>query len=416
MEISQNLINFVQKHATDDVNALRLKYNGQSTDDNHGFPIDVALTQIEARKKARKKIPTFIDNPSFIFPDTLSAEQATNEIVARYHASLLTDCRTILDMSAGLGIDVLTFAQSGISVTACEINELKSEALKHNAKELKLDHMVSVHTKDSLAFLNNSNRKFDAVFADPARRSSDGKRLHALADCQPDVITSMEAIMRVTDRFLIKCSPLLDLTLIRGSIDNLSHIYIICLKGECKEVLIDIHKGSVFSGITVADLDKYGLISNFECPPLPANHDNPVDITSRKDASEYGYLYEPNAGVMKTGAWWRLTAIFPALQKADSNTHLFLSDMLYKEFPGRIIKIEEQPDKKTLKSYKGNKCNVVGRNHPLPASTIASKYGLIPGGENYLYAFRYNGKPVYLIGKEVKECLRVQELPYQKEE
>lgn len=53
MEISREFINFVQEHASDDINALRLKYSGKAKN-NFGFDPDFALVQIEARRKLRK--------------------------------------------------------------------------------------------------------------------------------------------------------------------------------------------------------------------------------------------------------------------------------------------------------------------------------------------------------------------------
>ena len=393
MEISEKTLNFIQEHAKDDVNALRLKFVGKSQ--TMDFPIDFALLQIEARRKARKKIPSFLENVLFVFPDTLAAEQASNESVARFHASLIDSGSSIIDLTAGLGIDDLTFAKAGINVTACEIIKAKADALKHNSEILGVSDRITVINTDSMEFLSSEKRHFDAVFADPARRSSTGKRLHALSDCQPDILRGMDSIMKITERLLIKASPLLDLTLIRDTVEHINHIYLICFKGECKEVLMDIKKDSVFTGTTVVDLDMDGVISTFHSKP--ATFRNDIDFADRCSPSYYRYLYEPNAGIMKTGDWSELCRRYKGLYKADTNTHLFLSDRLFSDFPGRILAIDSITDKKALRSLKGAKYNVVARNYPLSAPDIAKKHSLIPGGERFLYAFRYKGKPLCLI-------------------
>lgn len=371
------------------------------------FPIDFALLQIESRRKAQKKIPSFLENEYFLFPDTLSAEQASNEAVARFHASLIKSGSTLLDLTAGLGIDDLTFAMSGIDVTACEINSKKSEALSHNSEILGLSDRIRVFNVDSMRFIETCDVRFDVVFADPARRSSTGKRLHALSDCQPDILAGLDNIMRLSDRILVKSSPLLDLTLIRETVRNLSHIYVVCLKGECKEVLIDIQCNSEFTGTTIVDLYMGGIISTFEC------HHSPTDISPdfAKNCSpiDYTYIYEPNSGVMKTGAWGELCNRFRDIHKADSNTHLFLSNKLFTDFPGRILIIDEIPDKKALKGLKGSKCNVVTRNYPLSAPDLAKKYSLIPGSDRFLYAFRYKGKPICIIARDISNETQAQE-------
>lgn len=393
MEISQTTQKFIQAHAKDDPNTLRLKYEGKSS--MMDFPIDFALSQIEARRKAQKKIPSFIENVLFVFPDTLSAEQASNETVAKFHASLIPSDSNLLDLTAGLGIDDLTFAMSGINVTACEINEVKATALRHNSEVFRVADRITVLNIDSMDFVRSCGRHFDVVFSDPARRSSSGKRLHALSDCQPDILGGMDSIMKLTDRLLIKCSPLLDISLIRKTVCNLYQIYVVCFKGECKEVLMDIRKASEFSGVTAVDLDTTGIISKFEWHHSPTT--NAIRFADRACASDYKYLYEPNAGVMKTNAWEALCVHFPEMEKADPNTHIFLSDVLYKDFPGRIMTISEIPDKKALKALKGHKYNIVARNHPLSAPEVAKKLSLVSGGDRFLYALRYEGKPIYIL-------------------
>lgn len=407
MEISEKTLKFIKDHAADDVNALRLKFLGKVLDTD--FPVKFAILQIEARRKARKKIPSFLENPNFAFPDCLAAEQATNEAVAKFHASLIPAGNTLLDLTAGLGIDDFTFASKGVKLISCEINSDRFHALEHNARVLGLDNCIIVKNVDSMDYVESCNRKFDMVFADPARRGAAGRRVHALSDCQPDILTGMESIMNVTDRLLVKSSPLLDLTFIRETVEGLTHIYIVCFKGECKEILIEIAKERSYTGTTVVDLDMNGEISRFECHRSPTVSESNIRFTDRKVPSEYKYLYEPNSGVMKTGAWDELSRQFPALRKTDSNTHLFCSDTLYQEFPGRVINITSEADKKTLKELKGTKLNVVTRNYPLLASEVAKKYSLIPGGDGYLYAFRYKGKPVCVTGETVIRSPLVQE-------
>lgn len=326
MGISEKTQKFINEHAKDDLNALRLKYAGKSA--MMDIPLEFALIQIEARRKAQRKIPSFLIHEDFVFPDTLAAEQASNEAVAKFHASLLNPGTSLLDLTAGLGIDDLTFAKNGTIVTACEINKTKANALRHNAEILGLESQLKVINIDSIDYLKACDKHYDVVFADPARRSESGRRLHALADCQPDIEASMDTIMSLSDRLIIKSSPLLDLSLIRDTVENLRHIYVVCFKGEGKEVLIDIQKESSFEGVTVVDLDWEGEISRFFTQFDVIKTENKVPECDRKKASDYRFLYEPNAGIMKTGAWNSISAKYPELNKADKNTHLFLSDKI----------------------------------------------------------------------------------------
>ena len=402
MEISQSVFDFVQNHLLDDTNTLRLKYSGKSVHEN-GFPIDFALLQIEARRKARKKLPGFLDHVDFVFPTLLAAEQASNEAVARFHASLIPAGNTLLDLTAGLGIDDMSFAMTGIDVTACELDAIKCEALSHNAVVMGVNDRINVVCGDSTAFIHHCNSTFDVVFADPARRDSKGSRTHALSDCQPDILGCLSDIMSIAPRLLVKCSPLLDLTLIRNTVNNLFHIHVVCFRGECKEVLIDIRKDSCYSGISVLDIDREHIISRFDIDNSPISSTDVIRYADRKGPADYKYLYEPNAGVMKTGEWCVLSSRYADLRKVDPNTHLFVSDTYFKDFPGRILQIESEPDKKALKALKGNRYNVVARNYPISAPQVAAKFSLLPGSDYYIYAFRYSGSPAIVKARIMQD-------------
>lgn len=398
MRISTSIIDFVRRHENDDVNALRLKYTGKIFDED--FDLEFALIQIEARRKCKKKIPTLVENPFFIFPSLVSSEQASNEAVARFHASLIPSGASLLDLTAGLGIDDMAFAKVGIKVTSCEIDENKSLMLQHNSKILGLDKNLTVICADSMEYIKTDTHSYDVVFVDPARRDCSGKRVHALSDCQPDILSNMNIIMRHTDHLLVKSSPLLDLSLIINTVSDLYHIYVVCFRGECKEVLIEIRKNEIFTGVTAIDLNWNHTISEFNCK-MPTSADSAaIKYAELPSPISYKYLYEPNAAVMKTGEWVTLQKEFPDLRKADINTHLFLSDTLYEDFPGRVLRIDAIPDKKALKHLKGVQYNVVSRNHPLTAPLLSKKFGIVPGSSQFLYAFRFKGTPLIVSASQ----------------
>ena len=401
MEISNKIIEFVSIHKNEDVNALRLRYTGKKTLPKD-FDLDFALLQIEARQKSRLKLSTFLLHSEFVFPTLLSAEQSTNESVARFHSSLVKPSSSLLDITAGLGIDDMTFALHGVDVTSCEIDEVKCEVLRHNAEIIGVSDRINVRQGDSVAYLRSIKEKYDVVFADPARRNIAGEKIHALSDCQPDIMSVMSDIRKIAPRLLIKCSPLLDLTFIRNTVDDLNHIYVVCFKGECKEVLIDIRTDSSFEGVTVVDLGKDGEISRFHTGFAVSVIGSKELWCNKKEPSQYQYIYEPNAGVMKTGAWADLIENYPNLSKADPNSHIFLSDEFYRNFPGRVLKILSEPDKRSLKAIKGTKINVVSRNHPLSSQQIYKKFSLTSGSDKFLYAFKYKNTPTFLITEIIK--------------
>lgn len=404
MEFSDSFFDFIENNANSDINALRLKLTGKKSE-NSSFPLDMALVQIEARKKTQKKLPYFLSFRRFIFPTLIAAEQASNEAVARFHASLIPPGSKLLDLTAGLGIDDMTFARTGIQVSACEIDEKKCAALEYNAFVTGLSKKLKVEFGDSIKFLGErENDEYDIIFADPARRGVDGSKVHALSDCQPDVMAFKDEVFRVAPRILIKTSPLLDLSFIISSLENLSAVYVVCFKNECKELLLEMKRNPAKQSfhevlpipIIVVDLEWEKEISRFSISSSDLGCQSLTKRADRPSPSNYKYIYEPNSGIMKTLAWNALSAKFPALEKAETNTHLFLSDTLYPDFPGRILQIDRELDKKDLKKFKGSKFNIVSRNHPLSAPRISSRFSIISGGRDFIYAFRYAGAATML--------------------
>lgn len=402
MDITEKMLEFVKKHSSTDVQALRLKY-GCRKGTELDFDLEFALIQIEARKKARKKLPSFVENELFLFPSLISEEQASNEAVARFHASLISPDSTILDLTAGLGIDDIEFAKSGMSVTSCEIDNIKCDVLRHNVSILDIKNKIRVENCDSIDYIKSCSQRYDVVYADPARRNDIGGRVHALADCQPDILAAMPEILNISKRLIVKASPLLDISLIRKTVENLRKIYVVCFRGECKEILMDISCEYNYEGITVVDLDWNKMISKFEFHPLHNLENTSISYFSGKHPSELKYIYEPNPGLMKVADWPSLSSAYPDLRKCDINTHIFLSDTLYNNFPGRVLEITSNPSKKDLKALKGTKINIVARNYPLSAPEISKKYNIISGGTDYLYAFRCRGVAEIVLAKSIKQ-------------
>lgn len=380
--IDKSFYDFVAAHKNENSSKLLLKYYGKKLT----FSIEFAVCQVIARTKTSSKIPYFLTFDQFLFPDLISSEQASDERVAKYHASLIGTGKKVLDMTAGLGIDAMSVAISGNNVVACEINPLKYEALTHNAQIIGIKDFFPV-CGNCVSFIENTDYHFDVIFIDPARRDCNNNRIYSLSDCNPDVMGILPKMLNISDRILIKASPLLDLTYLRKSIPHVEWIHVVCVKGECKEVLIDISKGNGFKGLRFVDLDDSGFKSDvsFTQEEL-ADYDSP--IADELDLLPGNYLYEPNAGLMKLSASGAICHRFQRIKRVAVNTAIYVSDTLYSDFPGRVLCIESIPDKHQLKALKGRFYNVVVRNYPIDASLLRKKLGVRDGTDCFIYAFR----------------------------
>ncbi|MDE7461922.1 MAG: hypothetical protein K2M88_02045 [Muribaculaceae bacterium] len=453
---------FLNQYKDKDPNQLRLKLIKPDMPIDERERIEHFIVGLECRRKFRGKFRNLLKAfENFEFPSLLAGEQASHEAVSAYHAEIVKSLpefpfRRFIDMTSGLGMDFIAIAgicggrEKICRCVALDIDVDKSRILGRNLKligkgtdegiamaeaiagdsieyirELRKDLRKKINREpfeDRESIENIKENSIEGkilIFVDPARRDSGNGRLYDPKDCMPDIPGNLEMIMEVADVLLIKNSPMLEPTEILKHFPRVRRIHIVSYKNECKEVLLEIAKNfEGFEGTRIVNIkdssDSGGYINEvFDIPsedsgltlPSHINHSE-LEETLKSDLPVY--LYEPNAGVMKTGAWGYLSRCFPDLKKASANTHIFLSRRLYKDFPGRVAVIEELIDKATKKRLKGEKINVVSRNHPLTPEKIISDMKLksSPKADRFLYAITLDdsskGLPVMLLTHIVK--------------
>lgn len=375
--LNEKFINFIKCHQNDDIAELMLKYKDKNLD----FDLEYAITQIKCRKKTKNKLPSYNSNPYFLYPSSLSAEQSTDEEVARFHTTMTDSAETLLDMSAGLGIDVLTAAPKIKNVTAIDIDIKKIDHLIHNSNILGINN-ISCICDDSIEWINSQDRIFDVIFIDPARRGEDGKRLYSLSDCKPDIVANLNNILSKCKKLIIKASPLLDITQVIRELRGITEIFVVCAHNECKEVLAVAIPDGKLRRITAVDLSDCGQHRMFHFDPDEMTNDYQV-LENTSDLLS-GFIYEPNAALMKINCSSKLCQEFPGLKKLSSSTNLYHSDALFDNFPGKSFEIISLPDKKALKKLSGEHINTISRNYVMKADDISKKFHLRPGTDNYL--------------------------------
>lgn len=353
-----------------------------------------AVMQIECRKKAKNKIPELLANERFLFPKAISAEQCTHQQVAQFHASLFQSTDSVLDMTMGLGVDSYYISQRVASLKAIELDEEIAAAGAHN-------YAFTVVKADSVAWLTQTDERFDAVFIDPARRGDSGARLYGLADCAPDVLSILPTIKAHAKRLYIKASPMIDVTQsMRDLAPHLTDVWAVSVRNECKELFFKVD-----FGVECADVRLHAL--NFEAG---GKQEFAVDSAALAVEGCYGspsagqYLYEPNASVMKIGAFAALTRQFPILQIAK-NSHLYYSDDFVEDFPGRkfvidsIIPFSGKEAKAVGKQHK--QLNIATRNFRLSPDELKKRLKVRDGGDCYLFATTLaNAEQVLLLTRK----------------
>jgi 16S rRNA G966 N2-methylase RsmD len=387
---------FIEKHLKDDVRQLALQK----------FPDDVdnilVLNQIEARQLLSKKVPSWASNPDLLFPKHLSIEQCSSELTAKYKASIISGGDIFVDLTGGLGIDSYFLSEKFKTSYYIENQKELCDLAEHNFGVL--GRKITVVNSDAGTFLSK-NHSFDLVFIDPARRDIYNRKMVSLHDCSPDVIDLQNILLKNAKNVLIKVSPMLDISLITNELQNISEVHIVSVKNECKEILIKIEPR--FDG----------EIKCF-CVNFIGNDLKSVQFFEFSESSESSanskfaptikrYLYEPNASLMKSGAFKLISQRF-GIEKLHVNSHLYTSDNLISDFPGRIFEVVGFApfNKKIKKELLNNitEASVATRNFPLSANELRKNLNLKESDKNYVFGTTLMGeKKVMILAKKYKE-------------
>lgn len=342
------------------------------------------IRQIAARQKARHKLPGWYAEPDLRFPPALSVEQASSEQTAAYKASLVGRPACLVDLTGGMGVDALAFARVADRVIYVEQQPELAELARYNLPLLGGTN-VEIRAGNALEVLRQYPGTADWVYVDPARRDDRGGRVFRLEDCEPNVADpdTLRLLLTKAHRVLLKTSPLIDIDSVRHTLPYVEQTQVVAVDNEVKEVLFMLSENLVADGpIKAVNLRTGPSESHFF-----SFRRSDESAASIRFGDPQRYLYEPNASILKAGAFRSVADRF-GLTKLAPNTHLYTSVELAVDFPGRAFDIRAvvKTDRKTVQALlPESKANVSVRNFPEPAEALRKKLGLSDGGDWYLF-------------------------------
>ncbi|PKP25549.1 MAG: SAM-dependent methyltransferase [Bacteroidetes bacterium HGW-Bacteroidetes-2] len=376
---------FITKHLKSEKVKLLLK--GSPFED---INIQELVEQMETKKKAEHKLPTWFQTKNIYYPSKISMEQTSSEITAAYKSKLVSG-KTIADLTGGFGVDSYYFSKKINQVYHFEIDKKLSEIASHNFKALHTN--IICENKNGIEAIKN--KYFDVIYLDPSRRNASKGKVFYLKDCEPNLVEKLNYLLERTDKLVIKTSPMLDLSVGFKELKKVNEIHIVSVNNEVKELLWIIEKNKetecVIKTINIKNtiLEKFTINNKY----IPT-----VTIALPKK-----YLYEPNAAIMKSGAFDAVSASFK-VDKLENNSHLYTSDVLI-DFPGRkflIEKVTPYSKKEMKKTIANSKANITIRNFPESVEALRKKWNIVDGGNNYLFFTTLRqGKKVVL------ECTKI---------
>ena len=443
--IADSVKEFIEKHLKDDVNRLALAKFPE------GIDREFVIRQIHARQVLSKKLPSWAENDELVFPKKLSLEQCSSELTAKYKAELLStksheitrrefsedscsladEKRILIDLTGGMGVDTAFLSDNFDKTYYVEMQEELCEIAKHNFKVMNKN--IEVVNDNAEHFLTICD-EVDCIYLDPARRDEYGRKMVSLHDCSPDVVELHDLLLKKAKRVLVKVSPMLDIEMVKKELKDITEIHVVAVRNECKEILIcqrttDNGQQTCENSEDCLQMIAVDLRENWNFA-FTENEELEAQWTLADNVGRY--LYEPGAACMKAGCFKLLSQRY-GLDKLHRNSHLYTSDDLIPDFPGRIFEVVNVVpfDKKTKKNIwtldledaktqrrkdakKGSeslslcdsatfkKANVAVRNFPLSAEELKKNLGLQDGSDFYIFGTTMKGeKKVVVLTKKV---------------
>ncbi|MCG8476684.1 MAG: RsmD family RNA methyltransferase [Cytophagales bacterium] len=383
---------YIEDHENHDPFSLSLKAKQLPKD----FPVKEAIAQIQARQKARKKLPEWHAQKGILFPPALSMEQCSSELTAKYKSTLVKG-KKLIDITGGTGIDTFYLSRSFEQTAYVEQQAHLCELARHNFSILEAP--IECIEADGVEFVLDSGENYDCIYLDPARRSESLQRVHFLEDCTPNIVAIKNELLQKAKKVLVKTAPMMDIRQAVHDLGCVEHIWVVSLENECKEVLYLLGKNPKEDPeITAVNLRKNGNAQLF------VTSKDKEQIATSEFSKPLNYLCEPNASVLKAGAYKHVGEAF-GLKKLHTNSHLYTSEKLPEGFPGKVFRILgtcPYDRKKISKILPEKKASVAVRNFPDAPDKIRKKLKLKDGGNCQLFATTdFEGLRVLVVAKRI---------------
>ena len=377
--INAATLEFIQTHWEDDPTRLLLSANRFS-----GVDVRFAAQQIEARQRMKEKLPQWYATPEIVFPSSLAGQQASSQESARYKQRFVPEGATVIDCTGGLGVDSAAFAAKASKVVYIEQSETLCRTAEHNFKALGLNNIEI--QQGSCTDLLPSIPSADFIYIDPSRRSADHKRLFALSDCEPNTLAIKDMLLNKAHSVLVKSSPMADIKQTLRLLPETTQVHVLSVENECKELLFLMEQKDFLQNemdtvpIICVDLRTAGTT---ECFAFTMGEEALANAHIAGDIST-GYLYEPNASLLKAGAFKLLSLRF-GLHKLHQHTHLYWASAPHHSFPGRKFRIFEVLyfNNQAIKTLHHSipQANVAVRNFCMEAQELRKRLKIKDGGD-----------------------------------
>lgn len=337
--------------------------------DRHIDNASLVATQVKYLQRAKQKLPRLYSAGCIIPPRAF--EQSSSEESASVKS---ISGSTLLDLTCGLGIDTMSFAERFDRVVALERDEVLARVVRYNLDLLGIKN-VEVVTTSAEEYLEQCTEHFDWIFVDPDRRSAEGKKMVRMEDCSPNILAQMANIERVSNRLGVKLSPLFDVEEAHR-LFPCAEVEVVSISGECKELNIYTKAEraklrTIISGVGSWEYDFEGTTAH------------PTTKSLNIDGAKY--LIIPDVALQKGRV--AVAEFSPYAQIWSNNGYAFAEVLPEHKIPGKVYEIEriERYNPKQLKKeFKGIGVEILKRDTHLSIEAVRKATNMRAGSERMI--------------------------------
>ena len=350
-------------------------------------------SEVKYLQRARKKLPSYFA-ARCIIPQR-AFEQSSSEETAAHKQGKGARC---LDLTCGLGVDSFYLSKRFDRVVTIERDEVLAEIARENFRRLGATNIevLCASTEEVVASIDE---QFDMIYADPDRRSSDGRRQVLIECCSPDVGAMLPRLQQLAPHIVIKNSPLFDVAEAERIFGTGSRVEVVSLAGECKEVIAEWQRGNAHNTLTATALGygSFSVESDRLTPPRMA-----------RDPRSARYLLSPDVALRKA----RLTSTYFAEVAPDAEACTPDGFYLAEQRPAgatlartyeivQALPFSPKQLKRELARRSIDRITALKRDLTLSSTEICRRLGVKEGGDR-MFAFTECGGDVW--------CLEINEL------
>ncbi len=310
------------------------------------------------KKKIQNKNPGILQRHRDHLSAGINLEQSSSSATGLLKSELLRQHshqqNVLIDLTGGFGIDSY-FMSSGFQTgSLCRTQwTFAGPRPSQSSGAGRGKRFLIIYLLLNLS-LNPFQEKVDAIYIDPSRRKDSSQKVFKFHDCEPNVVALKDFIFTRTKCLMVKASPLMDLQ--QGLTRTRTGEWYLCslrlttnARKYCLYCIPINNEEPVVTAIHVrrGEQEKFQFLLSDEAHAVA------------EFSSVSTYLYEPNAAILKAGAF-KIVGAHYALAKLHPSTHLYTSSTLMMDFPGRIFEVQSllPADPKWLENISGwkSKC------------------------------------------------------------